>query len=260
MTLRRFILAAVLAVIPLWALADYTIKDGNGNFQTVMAFICQTSKICPGHVIVDSSGNEKATVTNPLVGNITQFGSTAINTGTGASGTGTPRVTVSNDSNVIPWDGTTPVNVATGNNAPTVGQAALVVAQSPNGDPCQTPAVTKLSKPVSVTSATTTQLVAISGSTSIYVCGFSLSMPPSITSAATFAFEYGTGSNCGTGTTTLTGTIGNQNGALAAGPPVPYTGGGSIGTEFSTPSAQALCVVTTGTNLDLQGYVTYVQR
>ena len=39
--------------------------------------------------------------TSPWVSNITQFGSVNISTGTGASGTGIPRVTVSNDSNII---------------------------------------------------------------------------------------------------------------------------------------------------------------
>lgn len=39
--------------------------------------------------------------TSPWVTNITQFGSSAVVTGTGASGAGIPRVTVSNDSNVI---------------------------------------------------------------------------------------------------------------------------------------------------------------
>lgn len=39
--------------------------------------------------------------TSPWVDNITQFGGVALSTGTGASGTGIPRVTVSNDSNIL---------------------------------------------------------------------------------------------------------------------------------------------------------------
>src|ERR1019366_924443 len=39
--------------------------------------------------------------TSPWVNSITQFGGVNISTGTGASGTGIPRVTVSNDSNII---------------------------------------------------------------------------------------------------------------------------------------------------------------
>lgn len=40
------------------------------------------------------------------LGNIIQFGGTNVNTGTGAGGTGTPRVTVSNDSSMQPLPGT----------------------------------------------------------------------------------------------------------------------------------------------------------
>lgn len=39
--------------------------------------------------------------TSPWVSNITQFGSSAVVTGTGASGAGIPRVTVANDSNIL---------------------------------------------------------------------------------------------------------------------------------------------------------------
>lgn len=248
--------AAFFIFVATVAFADYTIKDGNGNFQTVMAFICQTSKICPGHVIVDSGGNEKATSANPLVGDVQKFGGVAVNTGTGAGGTGTPRVTVSNDSNVIPWDGTTVPKVQPGSTAPALGDASLTVAISPNGDACSASSQPKSSVSVSITSATTTQLVALSGSTKISVCGWSLSSPEA-TTVPTFAFEYGTGSNCGTGTTTLTGTFGAGTATTAG--IVNYTAGGTPGTEFSTASGNALCVVTTGT-VNLQGYVTYVQR
>lgn len=47
------------------ARADYIIKDGGGTTQTIFAFVCQTVKICPAHVLTDSTGTEKATATNP---------------------------------------------------------------------------------------------------------------------------------------------------------------------------------------------------
>lgn len=43
--------------------------------------------------------------------NVTQFGGVNVSTGTGASGTGIPRVTVSNDSTVKLWDGTNTAGV-----------------------------------------------------------------------------------------------------------------------------------------------------
>ena len=51
---------------------------------------------------VTTSGTTAVTQsTSPWVDNITQFGGTNISTGTGASGAGIPRVTVSNDSNIL---------------------------------------------------------------------------------------------------------------------------------------------------------------
>jgi hypothetical protein len=60
--LKRRIVSAFAAVALLaatgGAFADYAIKDGGGVTRTLFAFVCQTSKICPAHVLIDSSGNE----------------------------------------------------------------------------------------------------------------------------------------------------------------------------------------------------------
>lgn len=58
-------LVGLLVALPL-ARADYIIRDGGGNTQTILAFVCQTSKICPAHALIDSTGAEKATGANPL--------------------------------------------------------------------------------------------------------------------------------------------------------------------------------------------------
>ena len=91
----------------------------------------------------------------PWSGNITQFGSVNISTGTGASGTGIPRVTVSNDSNILatqsgtwtvqpgntanttPWlatinQGGNSAAVKAASTAAVATDPALVVAISPN--------------------------------------------------------------------------------------------------------------------------------
>lgn len=67
----------------------------------------------------------------PWSQNVTQFGGSAVVTGTGASGSGIPRVTVSNDSKVIAWDGTNTTTVKAASAAPAAADTALVVAQSP---------------------------------------------------------------------------------------------------------------------------------
>src|SRR5271165_2977751 len=91
----------------------------------------------------------------PWTGNITQFGGVNISTGTGASGTGIPRVTVSNDSNILatqsgtwtvqpgntanttPWlttinNGGNSAAVKAASTAAVATDPALVVAISPN--------------------------------------------------------------------------------------------------------------------------------
>lgn len=58
-----------------------------------------------------SSGTDSVSATqgtSPWVSNVTQFGSSSVVTGTGASGAGIPRVTVSNDSNILVTQSTSP--------------------------------------------------------------------------------------------------------------------------------------------------------
>jgi hypothetical protein len=75
--------------------------------------------------------------------NITQFGGTNIVTGTGSGGAGIPRVTVSNDSLVQLWDGTTgPVAVKPASTAAVATDKALVVAISPNNSVAITGTIT----------------------------------------------------------------------------------------------------------------------
>jgi len=115
-------------------------------------------------------------------------------------------------------------------------------------DPCQSPGATKSSAIVAITTATTTQLVALSGTKSVYVCGFNAT----VAAAQTLTFEYGTGSSCGTGTTALTG-------AFAPATGTPLNIGGGEATAITAPSGNALCVVSTTTG-STQGVLTYVQQ
>lgn len=148
---------------------------------------------------------------------------------------------------VVPGYYSTSTNVCSGLNNP---------CYQPAADPCSFAA--KSSAVINVTSALTTQLVAVSGSTSVYVCGFSLSIAPSATSADTAEFEYGTSTNC-TGTHALTGTYGAGDLTTAAAPlPINYGGGNQ--TVFRAPASQGLCMVSVGTTVNIQGVLTYVQQ
>lgn len=98
-------------------------------------------------------------INSSLPVNTTQFGGNNVVTGTGSSGAGIPRVTVSSDSNVLatqsgPWtvlqgttgitnssgwfvrptDGTNTITVKAASTAPLATDTALVVVESPNGN------------------------------------------------------------------------------------------------------------------------------
>lgn len=144
---------------------------------------------------------------------------------------------------------------------PTLNDPALVSTQSPNSiDPCQNLNVAKSSVPINVTSSGTAQIIALSGTTAIYVCGFIATIPNTATTSTSLKFIAGTGTNCATPTATLTGAMGSNDAAAVSANPtvVQYNGPGTV---FSGPSASELCTVVTGNGtLDIEGVLTYVQR
>lgn len=103
------------------------------------------------------------------------------------------------------------------------------------------------SVPVAITTATTTQLVALSATKKIYVTSFDLVS----TAANTFQFVYGTGTNCGTGTTSLTGAYGMSTFTV-------ITKGNGFSSILFVPIGNALCAVTTTTGA-INGSVAYAQ-
>lgn len=101
---------------------------------------------------------------------------------------------------------------------------------------------------IAPSSATTTIIVpkAASGTARTYICGYSLQG-----TAGTTQLVYGTGSNCGTGTTQLSpifaaGTVGSDQSSTFRG--------------LAAPSGNDVCVITgTGTTAS-QAIVVYVQQ
>lgn len=125
-------------------------------------------------------------------------------------------------------------------------------------DPCANTNAQKSSAIISITTAATTQLVALSGTTSIYVCEFSLTISQVAVTPNTIKFVYGTGASCGTGQQNLTGIYGD-GGVTAAQPITIQTGGGN--TIMTAPASNALCVTTAiGATASYQGVVSYVQQ
>ena len=114
-------------------------------------------------------------------------------------------------------------------------------------DPCQSRSVAKSSTFATINTATTTQLVAISGVKSVYVCGVSLVTPAS----NTIYLESGTAATCASGATQLTPTYPASTSANLG------FGGGTV---VSSGSATALCAVSTGTTSSTTVLVSYVQQ
>jgi hypothetical protein len=103
---------------------------------------------------------------------------------------------------------------------------------------------------INISRATTTQLVAPTGSTQIYVTAWDVLA----NSASGLTLEYGTktANPCDTGTTALTGAynFAAQSGISRAGGPQPL---------YVIPQGNALCAVTSGASVSLAGSVSYTQ-
>jgi hypothetical protein len=176
-----------------------------------------------------------------------------IATNTGSSGTGA-NVQASPGSNstkavgVQGVTGMTPVDT----NLKQVGGSTLTEGQ---GTKSQSIPVTMASDQgqatasvaINVSSATTTQLVAISGSKSIYVSHYNWISG----GTGNVTLEYGTGSTCGTGTTVLTGPYG----MLAGGG---ISAGSGVAPILFVPAGNALCILTS-TTAQISGSVAYAQ-
>lgn len=103
------------------------------------------------------------------------------------------------------------------------------------------------SAPVNISTATTTQIVGLVSGKKIYVLNYAL-----IAGAAdNVTFEYGTGTNCATGTTALSGAlpIAANGGA---------TDGGGLGPILIVPAGNALCILTSAA-VQLSGHLAYTQ-
>jgi hypothetical protein len=156
---------------------------------------------------------------------ITGINGHTVLTGNGVTGAGSQRVTIASDNTAFT------VNPALNSSVGLI-QATATAA-------------------VSQTSATTAQVIALSGSTKIYVTHYHLV----VSGAGTYAWIAGTGSNCGTNTTYLEGASGHPISLAANGG---VSAGGGLGPILITPAGYALCLVTTGA-VDTSGAVAYAQ-
>ncbi len=102
---------------------------------------------------------------------------------------------------------------------------------------------------VNMTTATTTQIVALVSGQTIQVCSFDISGGGT---AQTVIFKSGTGTACGTGTASVSGTYGlGINGSIAR--------GNGEGVLFNAGSGNALCATTSAASTTTAINVTFAQ-
>ncbi len=125
---------------------------------------------------------------------------------------------------------------------------ALLLASPVAAAPVTAPMQADASVAISMSTATTTELVPAQSGQQIFVTHYN------VVAAGTgnFKLVYGTGSNCGTGTTDLTG---NYNLTAQAGVAV----GVGLGVVAIVPPGRALCA-TNSAAVGMYGLVSYSQR
>ena len=209
-------------------------------------------KIADGIFVVDKSGNPLGTTVNPI--SISDLNTAAI---AGAI-TAPLNAQITHGVNVGGIEGITtagmagayPVTVqgnASGVPLPIAG--ATTIATNSNGAVSLVQGASSVA--ISASTSGTVQLVAQAAGKSIYVTHIHVISA----TAAGFALVYGTGTNCGTGTTYLDGASGNTmafsaNSGLSAGI--------GLGPVYSVPAGNALCAVYS-TAANYAGSLTYSQ-
>jgi hypothetical protein len=192
-----------------------SVTDGT-NKAAVKAASTAPAATDPALVVGLSPNGGQATAALQTTGN-TSLGTIATNTGNGKGSTGS----------AVPATASYAGAVSSGN------LTGIIQADS--------------SVPINVSTATTTQLVALSAGKKIYVTAADVVAG----GTGNVTFEYGTGTNCATGTTVLTGAY-----PLTA--QAGLSKGGGLGPVWVVPSGNALCVLTSAA-VQYSGSVAYTQ-
>ncbi len=177
--------------------------------------------------------------TSPWVVNTTQLGGNAIDVGSGNIGSATQRIVEATNApaNALKGQGATaaaaPANAVQAGARSGANMVGLIQADA--------------SKAISVASNTILELVALSGSTKIYVTSFDFISA----GTANVKLVYGTGTNCGTGTTDLTGLY-----PLTA--QAGIAKGNGLGPVLVVPAGNALCI-SDSASVQISGSVSYTQ-
>lgn len=202
-------------------------------------------RVNPGTVTVTGTvtSNQGTANATPWNENVAQFGGTNISTGTGAGGTGIPRVTVSNDSQVKVWDGTSTNTLKASGTSAATTDTAIVVAPSPNpSDVCTS------FKAISQTASTDL----ITSTNKLHICAMLI---VSATAQSVSLIE-GTGTVCATGTSAI---MGGTAGTIALAANGGFTHTAERPFLITNTTADHLCLVQTGSG-NVSGFISYVDH
>lgn len=237
--MKRISLGAAFAALLLASPAAAAINYTSGSGSTLGSVTCGADQ-CPKHTVVDSGGTDATDTVNHAV-KVSEADGVNVALGAKAdaayAGSGSASLVAILKGLYASSTGSIPAGAAI------IGAAYGFQNSSGN----VLPPAADASAAINVSTATTTQLVALSSGKKIYVSALD------VIAAGTgnITFVYGTGSNCGTGTTSLTGAY---NLTAQAG----IAKGNGLGAVLVVPASNALCV-TTSAAVQMSGSVAYAQ-
>jgi len=247
-----------------YAGAGFIVTAGGAGTATLAPYIvgpdCSTIRTTATQMMDVANGSVVSSVANPATGKVYQLlGPQAGDCKVGVYASAfTANITIQLRATTIPFAGQGfNVNGGTWTPWPLYTNAPSTTNGQPFWqsyvDPCAAPGVLKSHKFANITTSTTTQIIAVSGSTNIYICGIDVQL--NSTTSSTILFEHGTGAAC-TGTVSDTATY--SNGGLTS--ETIHMGFGA-GTYYATGASQGVCAVTTvGTSPTISVDITMVQQ
>jgi hypothetical protein len=251
----------VLAIALLWATAaqaaDVTVNYQSGTGPQ------QVSSTFPLPVTGSFSAATSATAASSLP-TISAGAGAAVYESLGGSlynqpvfGTASGGGTQVDSTHGLPTQGTGTAGSAAGGVLTIQGVASMtpfLVTPSAPADPCFSSAKTNLS--INTNANSSAQLIAVSGSTTIYVCSLAFIAA----GATTVAFTTGTGTACATNNAAVIGsTTANIANSMSFAANGGLTLGSGVGTIAKGAASSELCIIL-GSSVYVAGNLTYVQQ
>ena|GEM_PF-5753045 len=181
-----------------------------------------------------TSGNScipQITIDGMLFTNLQKMNGVTVLMGNGTSGTGSQRVNLASDNTAI-------ANWGQGATGSAVPSGAVYLAGNGSGNLTGQVVCDKNVILNAFSTSGSTQEVAASGSTKVYICGFTVNS--SSTTAVTAKLVYGTGTNCATSPSDLSVAVPLQ--AVASSAPVGQNVVAPSNVVWATPASQAVCI------------------